>query len=102
MNSLLTADGLFIRVMPLSTTSLNISWILEQSLTATAYTISYSNTGTDCFSDSDTISGVAGSQTMYTLVGLEEGTEYSITVNASLTGGRTAVNTTTVATMAAG
>ena len=32
---------------------------------------------------------IAGSETMYTLPGLEEGTEYSITVTATITGGGT-------------
>ena len=39
---------------------------------------------------------------MYTLTGLEEGTEYSITVTASLTGERTVVDSITATTMAAG
>ena len=33
------------------------------------------------------IPDIAGSETMYTLPGMEEGTEYSITVTATLTGG---------------
>ena len=72
----------------ISTTSLTISWALEQSLTANAYTISYSNNDTACFTDSQITPDIAGgSETMYTLTGLEEGTEYSTTVTATLTGG---------------
>ena len=39
---------------------------------------------------------------MYTLAGLEEGTEYSITVTVTLTGGGTDQDTITATTMAAG
>ena len=39
---------------------------------------------------------------MYTLTGLEEGTEYSITVTASLTGERTEQDNIIVSTMTAG
>ena len=102
-HSLFPIDGLSTRVISSSTTSLTISWILEQSLTATNYTISYSNTNnTDCFSHSNTISGITGNQTMYTLTGLEEATEYSITVTASLTGGRTEKDMITTTTISAG
>ena len=84
-------------------TSLTISWDLEDSLTATTFTISYSNTNTDCFTDFSTISDIADSETMYTLTGLEEGTEYSITVTATLTGGGgTEQDNITATTMAAG
>ena len=51
---------------------------------ATTYTISYHNTNTGCFNDSNTISDISGSETSYTLTGLEEGTTYSITVTATL------------------
>ena len=69
-------------------------------MTATGYTISYSNTNnTDCFTDSR--SGITTSGTSYTLTGLEEGTQYSITVTATLTGGRTE-DTTTATTRTAG
>ena len=86
-----------------STNSLTISWTLLNGVTATTFTISYSNTNTDCFTNSSTISDIAGSETMYTLTGLEEGTEYSITVTATLTGGgETEQDTITATTMAAG
>ena len=61
-------------------------------MTATGYTISYSNTNTDCFTDSR--SGITTSGTSYTLTGLEEGTRYSITVTATLTGEITEQNIT--------
>ena len=73
--------------MSASTNSLNISWALVEGVTATSFTISYSNTNTHCFIDSSTICDIACSDVMYTLAGLEEGTEYSITITATLTGG---------------
>ncbi|CAI8031313.1 Protein sidekick, partial [Geodia barretti] len=76
-----------------------ISCTLEGTLTATGYTISYSNTNTDCFTDSR--SGITTSGTSYTLTGLEEGTQYSITLNATLTGGRTEQDIITATTRTA-
>ena len=89
--------------MSASKNSLNISWVLVEGVTATAFTISYSNTNTHCFTDSSTICDIADSDVMYTLTGLEEGTEYSITVTATLTGGGgTEQDTITATTMATG
>ena len=48
------------------------------------------------------IPDIAGSETMYRLTGLEEGTEYSITVTATLTGGGSEQAMVEVTTMAAG
>ena len=66
------------------------------------YTISYSNTNTDCFTDSDDITGIATTETMYTLTDLQKGTEYSVTVTALLSGGGTAENSLTATTMDTG
>ena len=68
---------------------------------ATGYTISYSNTNnTDCFTD--TRSGISDSGTSWPLTGLEEGTQYSITLTATLTGGRSERNNITATTRTAG
>ena len=82
-------------------TSLTLSLNLAEGITATSYSISYSNTGTSCFSGSNT-TAVDGTLTMYTLTGLKVGTEYSITVTATITGGGSQQDTITATTMAAG
>ena len=84
-----------------SSTSLTISWT-PIGITVTGYSISYSNTDTQCFTDSDTVSGIAAGETSHTLTDLEEGTEYTITVTALLTGGGSDENSATATTLAAG
>ena len=102
--SALYADASSVSVDSSSTTSLTISWTLAEGLTATDYTISYSNTDTECFNIS--YDDITTSQTMSTLTGLEEGTEYSITmrVTATLSGGETGEYSadTTATTMTTG
>ena len=71
----------------IDSTSLAISWSLADGATVTGYSISYSTTDTQCFTDSDTVSGIAPGETSHTLTNLEEGTGYTITVTALLTGG---------------
>ena len=94
---------LSVAVDSLSSTHLNISWVLDYRLTTTSYTISYSNTrNTQCFTDSDYITGIAASETMYSLTGLQEGTEYSITVTALLSDRGTVEDSLTATTMTAG
>ena len=83
-------------------TSLAISWSLADGAAVTGYSISYSNTDTQCFTDSDTVSGVAAGETSHTLTDLEEGTEYTITVTALLTGGGSDEDSVTATTLAAG
>ena len=85
-----------------NTTSVTITLYLVDGVTA-SYTISYSNTNnTQCFTTSNTISGITASETMYTLTELQEATEYSITVTAILSDGETGEDNLTATTMAAG
>ena len=95
-----TPDGLSVSVISSTTTSLTISWALVEGVTATSYSISYSDT--DCIPGSTTILPIPGSETMYRLDDLEEGTEYFITVTATLTGGGSQEDTIIPTTMAAG
>ena len=72
-------------------------------MTVTEYTISYSNN--DCSNDMmyDDITGISASETMYTLTELEEGTNYSITVTATLSNdGGSAVDIIIATTMSVG
>ena len=94
-------DVLSVSVISSSATSLTISWSLADGLTATDYTISYSNT--DCPLDiHDSIANSGPSQTIYNLTGLEEGSEYSITVTVTLSNGGTGKNSLTATTMTVG
>ena len=103
LNFFSSPDGLSVSVISSNTTSLTISWALVEGVIATSYSISYSATDTDCFTDSNTmIPDIAGIETMYTLPGLEEGTEYSITVTATLTGGGSQQDMAVGTTMATG
>ena len=85
-----------------STTSLTVSLVLAEGVTATNFTISYSNTDTQCFTVPSDITGIAASETMYNVADLQEGTEYSITVTAMLSDGESGEDSLTASTMAAG
>ena len=91
---------LSISVASSSTTSLSISWLLAGYVTATSSTISYYNTDTDCFNM--TYDDITTSETTVELTGLEEGTEYSVTVTATLSDGKAADNNLTASTRTAG
>ena len=74
----------------------------ELQLTVSTYTIFYSNTNnTQCFNDSNDISDISASETMYNLTGLQEATEYSITVTAILSDGETVEDSLTATTLPA-
>ena len=98
----LSTGALSAYVSTTSTTSLVISWILAKGVTATSYSISYTNTDTQCFTDSDVITDIGANETMYTVTGLQEGTEYSITVTVMLSDGETREDNLTASTMATG
>ena len=95
-----STDALSVSVDSTTSTSVNISWTLFGETATSDYTISYSNTNTQCFTDSDNITGITATET--TLTGLKEGTQYSITVTVMLSNGKTGSDTTTATTMAAG
>ena len=80
------ADILTLSLESSTSTSLTLSWTVDDDWTATGYSISYSNTDTVCFTDSNTIPGLSGDETMHTMSSLQEGTDYSITVLATLNG----------------
>ena len=102
-NSIPSAGALSVSVDSTSTTSLTISWTVHDSVTTTSYTISYSITNTQCFTESyDDITGITGSETMYTLTELQDGAEYSITVTAILSDGETEEDSLRATTTATG
>ena len=72
-----------------SYTSLTISWMLTDNLPA-QYSISY-YADTTCFPDSTPIVTSGITKTVRTLPDLEVGTAYHITVNATLSDGRTEI-----------
>ena len=97
-----STDALSVSVDSTTSTSVTISWALFGGVTADGdYTISYSNTNTQCFTRTNS-STTASTETMYELTGLQEGTQYSITVTVMLSDGRTGSDTTTAITMDAG
>ena len=68
-------------------TSLVVMWeLLSSNEIVPTYTVSYHNTNnTQCFNDSDIITGIAEMQ--YTLRNLQEATEHCITISTMLSDG---------------
>ena len=86
---LLYIGALSVKITLLSATSINISWELVElplETTVISYTIFYSNTNTNCFTDFNVTSDIDSTETMYALTDLEEDANYSITVGATLCG----------------
>ena len=63
---------------------LSISWELGPGVTPTNYNISYHNTNIQCFNDTHKISDIDVGHTKYNLTGLEEGSEYSVSINVQI------------------
>ena len=86
-HSCLMHTGAFVEnyIIP-SITSLSISWEVDNGVTPISYNISYHNTITQCFNDSLNISDIDIGHTMYNLNGLEEGSEYSVSINVQICG----------------
>ena len=78
-----------------TSTSIFISWTVIDGVEPSGYNISYMNTdNTECFIDSDTVADIDTSADDYDIQGLQEGTEYTITV--TLTRGGEATDEDTV------
>ena len=99
MFTIVSLLALRVFVNSLSTTHLVISWRLGKGVNATSYTISYFNTKCSTLNYDD----ITARNMTYNLTGLEEGTEYSITVTAILSDGETMEeNSLTTSTMPSG
>ena len=79
--------ALSVSVLGLSFTSILLQFSVIEGVEPSEYTIIYSNTNTQCFSDSGTLSITDASAEGYNIEGLEEGTEYTITVILERTDG---------------
>ena len=100
MLTIVSILALRVFVNSLSTTHLVISWLLGKGVNATSYTISYFNTKCSTLNYDDI---TTRNNMTYGLTGLEEGTEYSITVTAILSDGETMEeNSLTTSTMPSG
>ena len=80
--------GLTVSIDSVSATSVDLSWTLGENFTADAYSVSFSNT--DCLTESSSTAEGSGSGEntgSMTFSGLEEGTQFSITVTATLNSG---------------
>ena len=95
---------LHVMVTARESTSLSIMWqLLSTTSTVTTYTISYSNiNNTECYNDNNTINDISNSMTMLILDNLEEATEYSIIVTATLSNSQSQQDSTSETTLPAG
>ena len=78
---------------------MTVPWKLAEGLNATFYSLSYSNTNTDCFNDTGHLITTGN---VFVLHNLQDGAEYSLTVTASLSNGRVEENSTIITTPPSG
>ena len=79
-----------VRATVLTPRSVEVTWTMSSSFGITGYIISYTTTASYTSDGSVTVSG--GSTTSHTLTNLEEGTTYTITVQATASDNRMSVN----------
>ena len=96
------AGALSVFVAGLSSTSILLQFSVVEGVEPSGYTITYSNTNTQCYSDSGTLSITNASAEDYNIEGLEEGTKYTITVILVRTDGASDADTVTATTAVAG
>ena len=83
-----------VRATALASHSVLVTWTVSSSFGVTAYIISYTTTASYTSGGSVLVSG--GSTTRGTLNNLEEGTTYTITVQATTSDNRMSVNSNAV------
>ena len=86
-----------------NSSAISIQWSVAEGTVVSGYTIFYTNTNnTECFNDSDTVSISEGSSNSYEIGGIEEDTEYRITLTLSHENGPDHTETLMIATDDAG
>ena len=76
-----SAGAISVEDISATATSISLQWSVIDDVQPSGYTVSYSNTdNTDCFTISNTVSITDASDMDYVIEGLEEGTEYTVTV----------------------
>ena len=86
-----------VRATVLSSHSIQITWIASISDNVTGYLISY--TTTTPFTSHENVTVIGGSTTSHTLTNLEEGTNYTITVQSITRDNRVSANSNEMTTM---
>lgn len=94
-----TDEVVSVSVVSTTATTATISWSIDEGVTPTSLSISYSNANnTECFTHSEEMTGIPASQTSHILRNLKSGTQYSVRVTAVLTSSVTFSKSLTITT----